>query len=197
VGTVLAVRALVLVHRRPGTIPNLLLERFPQDAIREHNDVQWVALESDPAIGVPNLLEFFLQNCVDGPREVTIKLRAKGVALVLPDKVTARLGPCEVKKLVVPVRPAPGATGSVDINIVFAATGEWGRRVRMVHAEKSESPNSGLVRALTALSTGVIVWGGGDYFPFTIHPVSEALAAELPNETRVTLLWSPAQTAQP
>jgi hypothetical protein len=192
---VLAVRALILVHRNPGGIPDFLREHYPPQAIREYDDVQWVATESDPATGVPNMLEFFLQNCVDGAREVTIKLTARNASLILPEKIAAKLGPCEVRKVAVPVRPRSAGVGNADIDIAFAATGQGGRRVRKIHAAQSKSPSSTLLRTLTAVTTGVVVWGGGEYFPFTIHPTPDSVAAGIPREPQVSLVWSPSASA--
>lgn len=175
--------------------PNLLRSQFSDPHILETDGVQFVGWVEPSNEEKPHSIVFFLQNCFDGERRVSLRFDPGRYReyLRLYEEVQANLGPGEVVRVETPV-VSPTYEGSYRLFFSLDVSGSSGKRVRGWRAQvPSRRVKGSQTAALLAL--GIVSWGGGT--SFQIGPLAADLwNAELP-EPRVGVVWKPERPLAP
>jgi hypothetical protein len=165
--------------------PNVLRHEYGDKAILERDGIQVV---TGLLSGGGPALVLLLQNCWLANRTVRLKLDTGNIHVgttdprLFVDTLEVGLGPAEVAKVVIPVRPI-GKAFSVFVDLSVAGGG--GKRARMWEGRSIQarvSPG----RSILALAAGVLIWGGGIKFSI---PASSPIEGDRSPE--VTTEWRP------
>jgi len=180
-------------YRRQKTespdFPNLLARSVHQAAIFESEGVQFTGYLEPAQGGKPHLISILLQNCFDGPCEVTLNLdpAGNGAYMRLHDRFNMTLGAAEVVKVTMPV-VTPTYAGKYFLYYSIDVKGQKGKRVRLLRAQAATTrvkPTTTLV----LLAFGHLSVGGG--IRFTIGPMPYDLwSSPLPAPV-LESLWKP------
>lgn len=168
---VVAAAAWYRLKSRPDEVPNVLLEFFGPDGVLEEADVQWVGIQASTELNDDCSLDIYFQNCSDRERALQISfedsagLLRTGGHIDHPGPTVGALGPKEVKKLRVSVRPGKTPTTQVELFLTVKISGSGGRRARKFRGKIVRGRTS-RVAQLGALAGGMFVWGGGVAFRF-------------------------------
>lgn len=144
--------------------PNLLARSVDPRSIFESEGVQFTGFLEAGTEGRPHFITVLLQNCFDGPCEVTMNFDpasyAKYLQFYARHKLT--LGGGEVVKVRLPV-VTPTYPGSYPLYYSIDVKKQQGKRVRLWRSQEATTrvkPGT----QLAMLAVGHLTWGGGIYF---------------------------------
>ena len=144
--------------------PNYLARTVPAKSIFESEGVQFTGFLEPAQGGKPHFINVLLQNCFDGPCEVTMRFDPAGYAkyMQLYPRHAVTLGAAEIAKVTFPVI-TPTYPGNYPLYYSIDVKRRQGKRVRLWRAQEASTrikPTTTL--ALAAM--GHIAFGGGIRF---------------------------------
>jgi hypothetical protein len=191
--TAAAVTLGIWSYRRQSTespdFPNLLAKSFPHRAIFESEGVQFAGFLEPAQDGKPHLLSLLLQNCFDGPCQVTLNFdpAGKGAYMRFHAQHNVKLGAAEVVKVAMPV-VTPTYAGKYQLYFSIEVRGQKGTRVRLWRAQEATTRVK-TSTTLVLLAFGHLSVGGG--VRFTIGPLPYDLWNSPLPAANLSSIWKP------
>ncbi len=192
-GFVACVAFVIRERRKTDVVPNVLLQRVSPASVFESEGVQWAFAQGSSDLRRPSTIQVLLQNCIDAPRRVRIRLTEESGTLRrrggvrLPPIGDVELAAGEVVAVTVPVSAGARESRCVDVYIELRASGPAGERLRVFRGRIASTRVSVVMQILGAFA-GYFLWGGGVSVSFAnTEPVADDHPLTAP--TRETL-WS-------
>ena len=174
--------------------PDVLREKVDPVFIHEDGDVQFAGSGVAKVVGGQGCdVEFWAQNCVDGPRTVHVALEAEGkvsqanLAVLAPDNVKVELKPGEVVKVTLRCVAVGRAQSSHNYGWQVVVLGSGGKRVRR---RRAPSLKIALLTELISLFSALSNMARGRRVTFVATPGPSDVLAESPSFS-VQPMWLP------
>ncbi|MEZ4370558.1 MAG: hypothetical protein R3B07_07025 [Polyangiaceae bacterium] len=193
--------AALVVWRRSrnpsGGLPDILGERFGREELYERDEVQWTMVQPDPWLTRDSVLEVWLQSCVNAPRVARLSFEEESRKrlgdgwLLYPKPFEVELGPGEVRRCAVPVRPTERHADQLRLYVRVDAKGPVASRNRHYRGHPVEDRVS-TTTIVVGAAVGELQWGGGVFVDFK-RRVRQPATHDLDLKAVSESIWTPPQ----